>query len=182
MSEPFLGEIRMFSGTYAPRGWAFCDGQILEIQRNDALFAIIGTIYGGDGRVTFALPDLRGRVPKHSSDGNAGPGLRSVQLGERGGREEHELSVAEMPSHTHTGTMHAETAKADSNSPINRLLAFPATDDHIYSSSDPVANQTMHADSLAIQSTGGNQAFSINNPYLGINFIIALEGIFPPRS
>jgi microcystin-dependent protein len=179
MAEPFLGQISMFAGNFAPRGWAYCDGQLLAISQNTALFSILGTTYGGDGRSSFGLPDLRGRFPMHPGHG---PGLTSHRWGERGGREEYTLSISEMPSHSHTGTMHAESAQADSNSPINRLLAFPLQDDYIYSSSAPTPNQTMHADSLQIRNTGGGQPFPIVNPYTCIYFIIALQGIFPSRN
>lgn len=179
MSEPFLGEIRMFGGNFAPRSWALCNGQLLPISQNDALYSILGTTYGGDGRSTFGLPDLQGRSPKHPGDG---AGLNPVRLGQKGGREAHNLTTAEMPSHNHTGTMHAETAIGDATNPQGRLLAVSGSNDLIYSSSAPIQNLTLHSDALVIQNTGGGQSFSIESPYLGVNFIIALQGAYPPRS
>ena len=179
MSEPFLAEINMFGGNFAPRGWAFCDGQLLPIAQNDALFSILGTLYGGDGRTTFGLPDLRGRSPKHPGDG---PGLRQVRLGERGGREEHTMTTAEMPSHSHTGSMYAEGGPATANIPLGRLFAKPKTDDLIYADAAPRPNKLMHDDCIKVNASGGGQSFSIDSPYLGVNFIIALQGVYPSRS
>ena len=184
MSDPFIAEIVMFGGNFAPRGWALCDGQLLPIAQNDALFSIVGTTYGGDGRTTFALPDLRGRSPKHPGDG---PGLGNVRLGQRGGSEEHTLSTAEMPSHNHihSHAFHAEAVAADKRGPKGRMFAISSMDDLIYKSPDPKNNVVMAAESISNNTegtTGGGRSFSIESPYLGVNFIIALQGVYPSRS
>jgi microcystin-dependent protein len=176
--DGYLGQIIMFAGNFAPRNWAFCDGQLLPIMQHQALFSILGTTYGGDGRSTFGLPDLRGRVPRHAGGSN-GPGLRNVREGEKGGREEYALSVNEMPEHSHVAELHAEGVLAGSPNPRNRMLAVGAK---IYNDPDPANNRVMNPESIKIKNQGGGQPFSTLNPYLGINFIIALEGVFPSRS
>lgn len=182
MSEAFIGEIRMFAGNFPPREWAFCDGQVLAIRNYEALYSIIGPTYGGDGRTTFALPDLRGRVPKHAGHGN-GPGLSKVGWGQKGGREEHTLSEREMPSHSHTAKLHAETREADNKVPQGNLLAFSKVGSECYRVPDnAIPNRTMSSDSISVENSGGGNSFNIQGPYLGINFIIALQGIFPSRS
>lgn len=175
MSEPFLGEITMFGGNFNPRGWALCDGQLLPISQNSALFSILGTTYGGDGRTTFQLPDLRGRSPKHAGQG---PGLSNVRLGQRGGREEVALTEREMPSHSHTATLHGEKTAADNPNPSGRMLAGAT----IYA--EPIAkdDKAMAPGSVLVQNAGGGQSFGIDSPYTAVNFIIALQGIFPSRS
>jgi microcystin-dependent protein len=170
MSEPFLGEIRMFAGTFAPRGWAFCDGQILPISSNSALFALLGTTYGGDGRTTFALPDLSGRAPMHPGNG---PGLTFRTLGQKGGTETVTLNVSELPTHTHQ--MSAINATGNSDVPDNNSLAQAG-----YQADSTTNLVNMHA--VAITNTGGGQGHDNMAPSLGINFIIALEGVFPSRS
>lgn len=177
--DPFIGQIIMFGGNFAPRGWAYCDGQLLPIDQNTALFSLMGTIYGGDGRTTFALPDLRGRSPVGP---RSGPGLRNVRQGEKGGREVHTLSVNEMPSHSHEATLHAELTEAHSNNPKNKLLAAPKADDYIYAKPIAKDNVPMDSGSIKVQNSGGNQSFSLHDPYIGINFIIALEGVYPARN
>jgi microcystin-dependent protein len=171
MSEPFIGEIRMFAGNFAPRGWAFCEGQLLPINQNQALFSILGTTYGGDGRTTFGLPDLRGRFPLHSGKG---PGLTGRSLGERGGREGVQLTVDEMPSHAHTARASADPGSR--RKPGGRVCAVSSKSDRQYNRSPGV---DMHDE--AIQPVGGNQAHDNMPPYLGLNYIIALTGIFPSR-
>ena len=167
--EPFIGQIQPFGFNFAPRGWAKCDGQILSIAQNTALFSLLGTTYGGDGRTTFALPDLRGRNGLHIGQG---PGLSNVNWGERGGAETRTLTVAQMPSHGH-----AINAKEEgtSDSPSGMYIAGDGTN-AFGSPSDTV----MAGNSVG--NTGGNQPIDIQNPFLGINYCIALVGIFPSRN
>jgi microcystin-dependent protein len=171
MSEPFVGEIRMFAGNFAPRGWAFCDGQLLAVSQNDALFSLLGTIYGGDGRTTFGLPDMRGRIPLHAGHG---PGLSERRLGSRGGAENVTLTVNQMPSHTHP--MQANRASASSPSPQGRVSGGDLPID-IYAEAPP----TTAMSSQAITYTGGSRSHSNTMPYLCVNFIMALFGIYPSR-
>lgn len=168
--EPFIGEIRMFAGNFAPRGWALCNGQILNVSDNQALFSLIGIAYGGDGRTTFALPDLRGRSPMHAG---TGPGLSDRLIGHSGGYETVTLNNSQLPEHTHR--VKSSNQPANNISPIGKV---PAQGQEIYA--DPQANDYMHTDML--NSTGGNQPHPNMHPFLVVNFIIALEGIFPPRS
>jgi microcystin-dependent protein len=170
--DPYIAEIRMFAGNFAPRGWAFCNGQLLPISQYTALFSLVGTTYGGDGRTTFALPDLRGRAPIHAGQG---PGLSNRLLGQNGGEETHTLTTNEMPSHTHQ--LQGDSLVASTDTPINTAPARNAGGIPSYGDSPDVAMS-----SNAIQSTGGGQAHNTMQPYLTINFIIALEGIFPPRN
>ncbi len=186
--DPFLGEIIMFGGNFAPRGWALCNGQLLPISQNSALFSILGTTYGGDGRTTFALPDLRGRIPMH--EGN-GPGLTPVNLGQRGGAESVTLTVNEMPNHFHNGstltgtsTVPCNEEDGDTNNAVGKVIGN-ATSGTPYNS-EAADNNLGAVGTVAISgntmATGGNRAFSIRNPYLGLNFIIALQGVFPSRN
>lgn len=175
MSEPFLGEIKMFGGNFAPRGYALCDGQLLPINQNTALFSLLGTIYGGDGRTSFALPDLRGRVPVHEG---TGPGLSPVQLGSRGGSETTTLNISNLPPHDHTATLHGEKVAPTDPNPSGRMLAGGS----IYASPDPKEDKTMASGSVKVQSTGGGQSFNNRPPYLGMNYIIALQGLYPSRN
>jgi microcystin-dependent protein len=176
MSEPFLGEIRMFGGNFAPRGWAFCNGQILPIAQNTALFSLLGTTYGGNGQTTFALPDLRGRVPMHWGQG---PGLTPRSLGETSGSENVTLLSNQMPAHTHSLT--ANNQQGDAFSPEGAVAAAAVDSSqqplNIYSSS---ANTTMSAQ--AIGAAGGSQPHSNMQPFQCVSFIIALEGIYPSRN
>jgi microcystin-dependent protein len=162
----------MFAGNFAPRGWAFCDGQLLKISQNTALFSILGTTYGGDGITTFGLPDLRGSVPMHPG---SGPGLNSYQLGEKSGTENVTLNVAQMPSHNHSAS--ASFNEADSASPQNKVWALLTH--NVKSYGNGVSGQTM--DNSAIGNTGDGQPHTNIQPYLCVNFIIALEGIYPSR-
>ncbi len=172
MSEPFVGEIRMFAGNFAPRGWAFCDGQLLAVSQNDALFSLLGTIYGGDGRTTFGLPDCRGRLPIHAG---AGPGLSQRRLGAKAGSETVTLTVNQMPSHTHP--MNATTATGTDNNPGGKLTAeSPSVD--VYFEGDPTVSMSTNA----ITNTGGSRAHTNLMPFLCIHFIIALFGIYPSRN
>ena len=179
MPDPFLGEIRMFAGTFAPRNWAYCNGQLLPINQNQALFSLLGTTYGGDGRTTFALPDLRGRVPVHNG-ASAGPGLPEVRLGERGGNNEVTLNTNQMPAHSHP--VNGASANADSTSPTDNVPAVPFdgvnNEPNVYGTGTP--DVTMAAD--VIGETGGTDPVDVRQPFLGIHYIIALQGVFPSRS
>ncbi len=175
MSEPFIAEIRIFAGNFAPRGWAFCNGQLLPISQNTALFSLIGTTYGGDGRTTTALPNLEGRAPMHPG---RGPGLTAKRLGERGGVETVTLTEAQMPNHHHT--LMATNSLGD--------LQIPAPDRSVARSSGANAYQQNTGASLAamaeqaLPQTGGSLAHNNMQPFLAINFIIALVGLYPSRS
>ncbi|MEA5448215.1 tail fiber protein [Leptolyngbya sp. CCNP1308] len=171
MSDPFIGEIRMFAGNFAPRGWAFCNGQLMPISQNTALFSLLGTTYGGDGRVTFALPDLRGRVPLHAGQG---AGLSDYPLGSRGGVEQVALTTEQLPAHSHA--LLASDADSDQRTPANHILAMPE-ETPIYSASNPTAAMA----NGAIAPTGSSQPHENRPPYLAMNYIIALFGIFPSR-
>lgn len=171
MSEPFVGEIRMFAGNFAPRGWAFCDGQLLAVSQNDALFSLFGTIYGGDGRTTFGLPDMRGRLPLHAG---AGPGLSPRRLGARGGAEKVTLTVNQMPSHTHP--LQASTELAQDHDPGGRVLAAGSGINH-YTPSSPTSAMA----SNMVTHTGGSRSHTNLMPFLCVNFIVALFGIYPSR-
>ena len=180
MSEPFLGQITMFAGNFAPRSWAFCSGQLLPISQNSALFSILGTTYGGDGRTTFALPDLRGRYPRGSEGNSAGPGLAAVRLGEESGAVSHTLTSNQLPNHTHTGRIVASGDAANTSNPADNELALAEA-----YSDQPLAGTSPRtkAGTVAIDpSGGGGQAIPHLSPYLGINFIIALQGTFPSRN
>ena len=172
MSDPFVGEIRIFAGNFAPRSWAFCDGQLLAVSQNDALFSLFGTIYGGDGRTTFGLPDLRGRVPLHQG---TGPGLSNRRLGSKAGAENVTLTTNQLASHGHGLT--ATTNNATSKNPSGNVLA--QTDLPSYFN----ANEQFAAlNSASISSTGGAQRHNNLMPTLCVNFIVALFGIYPSRA
>lgn len=187
--DPFIGEIVMFGGNFAPRSWAFCNGQLLAISSNSALFSILGTTYGGDGRTTFGLPDLRGRSAIHPG---TGPGLSTIKLGQRGGAEYKTLNVLEMPNHAHSGAtlkgsvlVNDEDATTDDPSNANFGVAQVSTGDiSIYNGE--ANSRPMSANSVGITgntlATGGNQSFYIRNPFEGINYIIALFGTYPSRN
>jgi microcystin-dependent protein len=170
--DPFIGEIIMFAGNFAPQGWAFCDGQLLPISQNQALFAILGTTYGGNGQTTFALPDLRGRVPVHPGQG---PGLGSYSLGQKAGSENVTLNVTQIPGHTHTFSPGCSTDPPNSNTPANSV---PAIDDSAQTYNTE-ANASMRPANSS--SVGGSQPHDNMQPYNCVNFIIALQGIFPSR-
>ncbi|MEZ4884954.1 MAG: tail fiber protein [Chitinophagales bacterium] len=172
MSEPFVGEIRMFAGNFAPRGWAFADGQLLAVSQNDALFSLYGTIYGGDGRTTFALPDLRGRIPLHAGHG---PGLSERRLGSKGGSENVTLTVNQLPSHNHG--VAAAGVDGDKNIPTGNYLAGSGARDTEYDSS-----QDAGMSAAAVASTGGSQSHTNLMPALCVNYIVALVGIYPSRN
>jgi microcystin-dependent protein len=172
MSDPFVGEIRMFGFDFAPQGWAQCNGQLLPIDQNTALFSLLGTTYGGDGRITFGLPDMRSRVPVGQGQG---PGLSSYAEGQAGGAETVTLTAAQMPGHTHP--VKASSSAAGSDQPEGRALARSAS--HIYTAR-PDASTVMNADMLG--DAGSGQPHDNIQPYLAVNFCIALAGIFPSRT
>jgi microcystin-dependent protein len=171
MSEPFIGEIRMFAGNFAPRGWAFCDGQLLAVSQHDALFSLLGTIYGGDGRTTFGLPDLRGRIPIHAGHG---PGLSERRLGAKAGAENVTLTVNQLPSHTHAAE--ASDDLGTTPNPADAALAKSTTVD-AYAASSPSVNMS----SQAVTNVGGSRSHTNLQPFLCVHFIIALVGIYPSR-
>jgi microcystin-dependent protein len=173
MSDCYIGEIRMFGGNFAPVGWAFCDGSLLSIAQYDALFNLIGTTYGGDGQTTFALPDLRGRFPVHQGQG---AGLSPRTLGEMAGSESVTLQLTQIPSHNHIPV--ASTTAGNSNDPGGMYWASSASVPQ-YLPGDQ-ANTNMNTG--AIGSTGGSQPHDNMQPYLVINFIISLEGIYPSQN
>ncbi len=164
MTTPYLAEIRIVSFNFAPKGWALCDGQLLPINQNQALFALLGTTYGGNGQTNFALPDFRGRSPLHFGSG--------FVLGERSGEEVHTLNSAEIPAHTHP--VSASSATANAGSPAN--ASWPAA----AGAYDLSATTAMSPS--GISPTGGSQAHNNMQPYLVLNFVIALQGIFPSRN
>jgi len=167
MSEPYVGEIRLFAGNFAPNGWAFCDGQLLSIAQSTVLFELIGTIYGGDGQSTFALPDLRGRVPVHQGNG--------YLIGESGGQETVTLAAAQMPAHRHA--MNASTAAASATQGPSQVLGSSAAM-RLYGTGTP----SMAMDPNALAQAGGNQAHDNMPPFVGLNYIISLFGIFPSQN
>lgn len=169
MGTPYIGEIRMFGGNFAPAGWMFCEGQLLPISENEALFNLIGTTYGGDGQETFALPDLRGRIPIHAGTGSAGT---TYGLSEQGGTESVTLTSAQMPAHAHP--LYASPAAADQRNPAGAQFALP--EEPLYAS--PGASPP-NLDAGIVGAGGGNQPHDNMQPYLCVNFIISLFGIFP---
>lgn len=183
--EGFIGEIRIFAGNFAPRSWAFCEGQLLAISQNSALFSILGTTYGGDGRTTFGLPDLRGRVP--IGEGN-GPGLTDRRLGAKGGSEHNTLTTIQMPSHNHTVTVHTSDV-ADSDNPENRFpapiagRALTTPPANVQATGYGASNDVnLGSGALSLGNTGGNQQMENRMPSIAIYYIIALFGVYPSRS
>lgn len=170
MSEPFLGEIRVFGGNFAPRDWMLCNGALLPIAQYTALFSILGTTYGGDGKTTFAVPNLQGTAPMNQGDG---PGLTPRSIGETGGSATVTLLSTELPSHTHIGT--ASATDGTQNTPL--VLAEAP----IYGPDPATGSGQIVAMAAAVGPTGGNQPHNNMQPYLGMSFIIALAGIFPSR-
>ncbi|WP_010139364.1 phage tail protein [Oceanicola sp. S124] len=171
MSEPYVGEIRMFAGNFAPQGWAFCDGQLLAVSQYDALFSLLGTIYGGDGRTTFGLPDMRGRIPLHLGQG---PGLTERREGSKGGSETLTLTVAQMPSHHHGFVV--DTGDATTAGPLGAVLA-EGVGVGAYST-EPLNTPLSSA---SVTRTGGAHSHTNLMPSLCVNFIISLYGVYPSR-
>ena len=167
MAEPFLSEIRIMSFGFPPKGWALCDGQLLPINQNQALFSLLGTTYGGDGRVNFGLPDLQGRAPMHMGS--------SHTLGERGGEQGHTLTISEIPTHVHSAN--ATSTDGGVIIPTNNLLGKSAT--QLYNPSD---NNLVAMSQGTLASVGGSQAHLNMQPFLVLNFSIALQGIFPSQT
>ncbi len=165
MSEPYLAEIMMVGFNFAPRGWAFCDGQILPINQNQSLFSLLGTTYGGDGRTTFALPDLRGRTPIHVGSGH--------NLGQRSGEETHPLTVGEIPLHTHV----AQASSSNANAPVATDTVLAAVNNLYHAPQDLVALEPG-----TVANAGGGQGHENMQPFLTLGFCIALTGLFPPRN
>ena len=173
MADPFIGEIKLWSLKYAPMGWAYCNGQLLNVQQNPALFAVIGNVYGGDGQTNFALPNLQGRVPMHCG---TGPGLTPRSIGQTGGETSVTLTLSQLTSHTHT--VNAYTGGGDKGDPVNNVWAVegrgkPA----VYSTNGP----DKQMNSQALVAAGGGQLHENQQPYLALNFCIALSGVFPSR-
>lgn len=170
MSEPYIGEIRMFAGTYAPLGWMFCEGQNVPIAENEALYSLIGTTYGGDGQVVFKLPDLRGRVPVHQGNLFGTP----FQPGMSAGSESVALTTSQMPSHTHACL--ASSSPADSSNPAGQVLAETVSSTPYFQ-----GQPQLSLASASVNLAGGNFAHSNMQPFLCVHFIIATQGIFPSR-
>jgi microcystin-dependent protein len=173
MADPFVAEIRIFPFNFAPKGWAFCDGQLMPISQNTALFSLLGTTYGGDGKSTFALPDLQGRAPMHHGQG---PGLSLHDLGETSGSETVALLDSEMPAHSHA-VSGVPTVLPDANNPNGRSYSR-ASGAYVYATmQNPVA---MNFSAVGV--AGGSLPHNNMQPYLTLNFCIAMQGVFPPRS
>jgi microcystin-dependent protein len=174
MADPFVAEIRIYPFNFAPKGWAFCDGQLLPISQNTALFSLLGTTYGGDGKSTFALPDMQGNSPMHPGQG---PGLSLHDLGETGGSETVTLLESEIPAHTHS--LNAQGAPADTNVPVGFSIArvIGATPYLPPAGAPPLVAMSDNA----LPPAGGDQPHNNMQPYLTLNFCIALQGVFPAR-
>ena len=184
MSEPFIGQIMIVGFNFAPRGWALCNGQILSIAQNTALFSLLGTTYGGNGQTTFALPNLQSRVPVHFGQGT---GLSNYDLGQVGGVENATLSVNNMPAHAHQVAAPASSSDGNDSQPTNNLPAIPVvnvngTDYQVNAYISGKASDVNMATGGTTTVAGGSQPFSILPPYLALNFVIAMEGIFPSRN
>ena len=183
--DPFLGQIQAFGFNFAPRGWAMCDGQLLPISANTALFSLLGTTFGGDGRTTFALPDLRGRVAIHPGNG---PGLANYRWGQRGGVESVTLTIADIPSHSHMSVLQASSATATTSAPgAGDALAATVVPDGratnpAYGYAPAAPNVQLNNGSIVGGNTGGNLPHTNIQPYLGVYHCIAMQGIFPSRS
>ncbi len=175
MSEPFLAEVRLVGFNFAPRGWAFCDGQILPINQNQSLYSLLGTTYGGDGRTSFALPDMRGRTPIHTGSDGFGP---FHSLGQKSGEETHTLSAAEMPQHDHSLRATGNQAGTGADGVVATGRVWAQSPISIYH--DPALPVNMNSN--AVSNVGGTQGHENMQPYLAVNFCIALQGLFPSRN
>ena len=176
-ADPFLGQLMLFGGNFCPRGWSTASGQLLPIAQYSALFSLLGTTYGGDGRTTFGLPDLRGRSAMGQG---TGPGLPTYNLGQKTGRVDFTLTTAELPSHNHTGTMRASNQMGDSVNPAGKALAVDASGDNIYHSAGSTTD--MGPNLLKIDNTGSNMPVNKTSPALAMYWCIALQGTYPSRS
>jgi len=176
MADAYIGEIRMVGFPYAPQFWTNADGQMLSINEHTALFSLYGTLYGGDGRSTFGLPDMRGRVPIHTG---RGPGLPDYEIGWKGGAPSVVLAATQAPVHTHPATVRAHAANGDQESPTDHYWAQPGSRTKGYSASH---DATLSADAVEVgENTGGGQAHENMQPYLTIRFCVCLDGTYPPR-
>jgi microcystin-dependent protein len=175
MADPFVAEIRIFPFNFPPKGWAFCDGQLLAISQNTALFSLLGTTYGGDGKSNFALPNMQGNAPMHPGQG---PGLSLHDLGETGGSETVTLLESEIPAHSHA--LMATTQAANQATPVNNSLAKTTGTFKPYLA--PAGAPLVQMSQNALPPAGGDQPHNNMQPYLTLNFCIALQGVFPPRS
>ncbi len=180
MTEPYVAEIRMFAGNFAPRGWALCNGQLLSIAQNTALFSLLGTTYGGNGTTNFQLPNLQGRAPMHTGNSGPPPGLSTRDLGETGGESNVTLLATEMPAHTHpiSGAVVANSNPGETPSPNS--LFTNSSPNQLYAGAAPTNQITLAPQSITL--AGGSQPHNNAQPYLAVTFIIALQGIFPARN
>lgn len=175
--DPFIGEIQAVGFNFCPRGWADADGQLLPISQNTALFSLLGTMYGGNGQTTFALPDLRGRVPIHTGQGS---GLNNYTQGEFGGAERATLTIQNMPAHNHEPRINVSRIDATLRNPIDAYVARAA--DNAYEQETVPTGHLMAPDAIVSETVGGNQSFSIVQPYLVVRYCIATQGVFPSRN
>ncbi len=178
MSEPFIGEIKLVGFNFNPRGWANCDGQLLPISQNSALFSLFGTMYGGDGRTTFGLPDLRGRVATHAG---TGPGLTLRQQGAKLGAETTTLAVTHLPAHSHPATAHCVELVGDTNDAKGKFWSKDAGVQSATYHGGP-ADATMNSGAVTTANTGGGQSFNNMQPTLVLRYVVALQGLYPSRS
>jgi microcystin-dependent protein len=177
MADPFVAEIRIFPFNFAPTGWAWCNGQLLPISQNTALFSLIGTFYGGDGKSTFALPDMQGNVSMHTGAAQPGPGLSTYSLGETGGSETVSLLLSEIPSHSHA--LQGTVGFGNQNSPGGLLMGRPFGGGSMYKA--PAGATVVSLSDQAVGPAGGDQPHNNMMPYLTLNYNIALQGVFPAR-
>ena len=175
MSEPFIGEVKLFSFNFPPQGWAHCDGALLPISQNQALFSLLGVTYGGDGEQNFGLPDLRGRAPIHRGQG---PGLSTRTMGQSEGTETTTLTTQNLPAHNHPAVLKAAGTNSDLTMPNNAALGIAREDTYV---GNATLDQTMDADSVVTMDTGANAAFNNMPPFLAMNWCIALQGVYPSR-
>lgn len=188
MSTPYIGQLKLFAGTFAPVGWALCNGQLLSIAQNDTLYALIGTTFGGDGNTTFGLPDFRGRAAVGAQGGVAGPGLTARQLGSVGGSANVTLVTANLPSHQHS--INAWDTPATTSSPNGKVLARPGlanpsspeVGNSLFYLSNQVTGNTPALPANTLTDSGGSQSHNNLMPYLAVNYLIALYGIFPSQN
>lgn len=180
--EGVIAYVTLFAGNFAPRNWAFCQGQIIAIAQNTALFSLLGTTYGGNGQTTFALPDLRGRVAVGAGQG---PGLSDYDLGQVGGTPTTTILITQMSAHGHAMSVTAKppaSSTASQPSPINGVYAQPANGSFLYHTGDNVEQMAQMTGNLTVSPTGNGQPFSNQDPYLGLNYIICMQGVFPARN